>query len=142
MIRWGVYLAMVASAALAADIPRTPSGKPDFSGFWNIPYTPNLARDTPEDKIENLVSGPNGRYLLRTPKLETAANGAGDALAALFFAHYLRLGSAADALSKAVSSVFGVLERTAEAGASEMLLVDAQEEFVKPTRQFIAEKLK
>jgi pyridoxine kinase len=98
--------------------------------------------DTPDDQVENLVSSPTGRFILRTPRVDIAANGAGDAMAALFFAHYLRTGSAQDALSMASSSVFGVLERTAEAGASEMLLVDAQEEFVKPSRKFAAEKLK
>ena len=52
---------------------------------------------------------------LRTPKLPISVNGAGDAIAALFFAHYLRTGSAAEALSRAASSVFGILKRTAEA---------------------------
>jgi pyridoxine kinase len=97
--------------------------------------------DTPEDAIENLVSGPSGRFRLRTPKLEISANGAGDALAALFLAHHLRTGSAATALCNAASSLFGVLAQTAEAGASEMLLVTAQDEFVQPRRLFEAQKV-
>jgi pyridoxine kinase len=98
--------------------------------------------DTPDDSVENLVSSAGECHLLRTPRLDIAANGAGDVMAALFFAHYLRMGSAPDALAMASSSLFGVLERTAEAGTSEMLLVEAQEELVKPSRRFTVEKLK
>jgi len=32
-------------AVHAADFPRTAVGKPDLSGFWNIPYTPNMAKE-------------------------------------------------------------------------------------------------
>jgi hypothetical protein len=34
-----------------------------------------------------------------------------------------------------------VINRTAEAGASEMLLIEAQEEFVKPSQVFVAQKI-
>ena len=50
----------------------------------------------------------------------------------------LRQGRLAEALSRAASSMFGVLSRTAEEGAGEMLLVAAQEEFVKPSQVFRA----
>jgi pyridoxine kinase len=63
-------------------------------------------------------------------------SGAGDAIAALFLAHWLRTGSAAEALGSAAASVFGLLQRTADAGSREILLVEAQEEFVAPTRTF------
>ena len=43
-------------------------------------------------------------------------------------------GSAAEALSRAASAVFGVLQRTADAGAREILLIEAQDELVKPSR--------
>jgi pyridoxine kinase len=78
---------------------------------------------------------------LRTPRLPTAAHGAGDAIAALFLAHYLRSRSAAEALSLSASSVFGVLQRTAAAGAQEMLLIEAQDELVKPSTMFRTEPL-
>ena len=97
--------------------------------------------ETPPDAIDLVVSDRAGRFRLRTPKLAHAANGAGDAIAALFFAHYLRTGSAADALSRAASSIFGLLKRTADAGSREILLIDAQDEFVTPSRVFAAEKL-
>jgi pyridoxine kinase len=75
------------------------------------------------------------------PRLHIVVNGAGDAIAALFFAHYLSTGSAAEAMSRAASSVFGVLNRTAEAGSGEMLLVEAQQGFVTPSQVFVAQRI-
>jgi pyridoxine kinase len=97
--------------------------------------------ETPGDAIDLLASDGSGRFRVRTPKLPISVNGAGDAIAALFFAHYLRSGSAAEAVSRAASSVFGVLRRTAEAGSREILLIDAQEEFVNPVHMFPAKPL-
>ena len=97
--------------------------------------------ETPEDAIDLVASDPAGRFRVRTPKLPIAVNGAGDAIAALFFAHYLRDGSAAQALSRAASSVFGVLKCTAEAGSREIMLVEAQEELVNPSQVFPAENI-
>jgi pyridoxine kinase len=73
---------------------------------------------------------------VRTPRLDVSVNGAGDAIAALFLAHWLDTRSAAQALSRAASSVWGLLARTEQARSREILLVDAQEEFVSPTRSF------
>ncbi|MBN8958306.1 MAG: pyridoxal kinase PdxY [Rhizobiales bacterium] len=97
--------------------------------------------DTPEDAIDLVVSDGKERVRVRTPRLQIAANGAGDAIAALFFAHFLRSGSIGEALSLATSSIYGVLQRTLEAGSRELLLVAAQEEFVKPTQVFEPERL-
>ena len=97
--------------------------------------------DTPEDATDLLVCDDAGRFQLRTPRLPVAVNGAGDAMAALFFAHFLSTGSAAEALSRAASSLYGVLNRTAEEGAAEMLLVEAQQELVKPSRKFKAKPI-
>jgi pyridoxine kinase len=46
-----------------------------------------------------------------------------------------------EALSSAVSAIFGVLAKTAENGAREIQLVAAQDEIVKPSRVFKAEVL-
>jgi pyridoxine kinase len=97
--------------------------------------------DTPEECVDLVVSDGIDRCRVRTPLLPIVVNGAGDTIAALFLAHHLMTGSAAEATSLAASSVFGVLSRTAEAGASEMLLVEAQEEFVRPTRTFTAQRI-
>ena len=96
---------------------------------------------TPDDAIDLLASGTGGCFTLRTPKLPLAVNGAGDAIAALFFAHYLRDGNVGKALSQSASSIFGVLAKTAVMDAREIQLVSAQEEIVKPTRVFEAEML-
>ena len=97
--------------------------------------------DTPEGTIDLLASDATGRFRLRTPKLPLVVNGAGDAIAALFFAHYLRSGKIDEALSRAGSAIFGVLTKTAQAGANEIQLVAAQDEIVQPSRVFEAEEL-
>ena len=98
-------------------------------------------QETPEDAIDLLASDASGCFRLRTPKLPLAVNGAGDAIAALFFAHYLRTGKIEEALARAASSIFGVLAKTAESGSREIQLIAAQDEIVAPSRVFEAEKL-
>jgi pyridoxine kinase len=97
--------------------------------------------ETPADAIDMLASGGGDCFAVRTPKLPLAVNGAGDAIAGLFFAHYLRDGKVGEALSLWASSIFGVLAKTAATGAREIQLVGAQEEIVKPTRLFEAKLL-
>lgn len=97
--------------------------------------------ETPRNSLDLLASGPDGCFWVRTPLLPISINGAGDAIAALFFAHLLQTGRTADALQNAVSSVYGVLKATADKGAREILLVEAQEELVKPSRIFKPEKV-
>jgi pyridoxine kinase len=97
--------------------------------------------ETPEDSIDMMAADAQGAFRVRTPKLDVSVNGAGDAIAALFFVHYMREDSAAAALAKASASIYGVLKRTKEAGSREILTVAAQDEFVTPTRQFVPEKL-
>jgi pyridoxine kinase len=121
--------AFVAIDALHARGPRT------------ILVTSLHTNETPEDAIDLVASGEQGRYLLRTPRLPAMVNGAGDTIAALFFAQYLRSGKIDQSLSHAASAIFGVLAKTAEAGAREMLLIAAQEEIVAPSRVFEAKPI-
>jgi pyridoxine kinase len=95
-----------------------------------------VAEDTPADAVDLLASEGGRHHRVRTPRLDVSVNGAGDAIAALFLAHWLDTGSAADALGRAAASVWGLLRRTEDAGSREILLVDAQEEFVAPSRAF------
>ena len=78
-------------------------------------------------------------WRVRTPMLPISVNGAGDAIAALFLYHRLRWGEARIAAASAASSIYGLLRRTAEAGSREILTVEAQQEFVTPSRMFHAE---
>jgi pyridoxine kinase len=95
-----------------------------------------VTEDTPDDCVD-LLAAEGGRFhRVRTPRLGVSVNGAGDAVAALFLAHWLRTGSPAEALGRAAASVFGLLQRTEDAGSREILLVAAQDEFVAPTRTF------
>ena len=97
--------------------------------------------ETPGDAVDLLAAEDARVFRVRTPKLGLSVNGAGDAIAALFFVHHARTGSAAAALAAAASSVFGILRRTAEAGSREVLLVAAQDELVAPTRTFAADEV-
>jgi pyridoxine kinase len=98
-------------------------------------------RETPANAVD-LIAGEGGRFWrVRTPKLSLSVNGAGDAVAALFFVHYARTRSAEGALAASAASVFGLLQRTADAGSREILTVAAQDEFVSPTHHFPAEEI-
>ncbi|MFQ5775795.1 MAG: pyridoxal kinase PdxY [Kiloniellaceae bacterium] len=95
------------------------------------------------DEIELLAVTAEGAWRVRTPylALDPAPNGAGDAVAALFLAHYLRTREPARALEAAAAAVFGVLAATHAAGTRELRLVAAQDELVAPSRRFAAERL-
>jgi pyridoxine kinase len=111
------------------------------AGPRTILVTSLHVEDTPEDSIDLLASGPDGQFRLRTPLLDISVNGAGDAIAALFFFHLLKTRSSAEALANAASSIFGLMKRTKEANSREILLVAAQDEFVNPAQRFRAEKI-
>ena len=82
-------------------------------------------QQTPAGSLDLLCSGPDGAYRLRTPLLDIAANGAGDAMAALFLFHVLQGSGAAAAMSAAASAIHGLLRRTLAAGSRELLIVAA-----------------
>ena len=92
--------------------------------------------------IEMLAADASGAWIVTTPHLPFKANGSGDVTAALFTAHYLSTGSAADALAITTASVFELLERTHESGQRELQLVQAQEAYVNPQRRFAVRVLR
>jgi pyridoxine kinase len=97
--------------------------------------------ETPADAIDLVAAAGDRFWRVRTPRLEVSVNGAGDAIAALFFVHHARTRSAEIALGEAAASVYGLLKRTAEEGAREILTVAAQDEFVTPSHRFPVEEI-
>ncbi|WNV73717.1 pyridoxal kinase PdxY [Geodermatophilus sp. DSM 44513] len=97
--------------------------------------------DTPADAVDLLASEGGRHVRVRTPRLDVAVNGAGDAIAALFLAHWLASRDAGTALAAAAASVHGLLAATERAGSREIVLVAAQEEVVAPSRTFPVEEV-
>jgi pyridoxine kinase len=88
------------------------------------------------DTLELLAADDTGAWLVSTPLLPISVNGAGDLTAALFLAHLLETASAATALARTASSVWGVLEATAKSGEREIQIVAAQECIAHPDSRF------
>jgi pyridoxine kinase len=95
--------------------------------------------ETPAGHIDVVASDGGGQYLVRTPRLAAAGNGAGDIIAALFMYHYLCTRDVADALARATSSVFGLLMRSLD--TDEIALIAAQDELVAPSEMFVPQRI-
>jgi pyridoxine kinase len=98
--------------------------------------------DRPEGTVEMLAVTDEGAWIVQTPLLPMKANGSGDVTAALFTAHYVRTGDAADALARTTSSVYDLLERTLGSGERELQLVEAQESYAHPRLQFAPRRVR
>jgi pyridoxine kinase len=94
--------------------------------------------DGDPDTIELLAADKQSAFLIGTPRLPLTINGAGDATAAIFFAHWLRERSISVALEKTVNAIFAVLELTAEKKTREIQLIAAQEQIANPPQRFRA----
>jgi pyridoxine kinase len=92
--------------------------------------------DAMPERVTMLAAGPDGAWIVDTPRLPILLNGCGDATAAIFLAHLLRDASLADALALTASSIFAVVETTASLGRYELALVAAQAELASPSRRF------
>lgn len=126
--------ALAAARSLFPDGPRGP----------RLALITSLRRaDASPDTIEMVAVTPDAAWRVATPMIgfEIAPNGTGDAVAALFTAHWIAGDEIADALGKAASSIFAVLEATEAMGERELQLVAAQDRLVAPPRAFRAEKL-
>jgi pyridoxine kinase len=102
-----------------------------------------VREDAPANTIETLAVTHDGAFLVSTPflQLEPPRNGTGDAIAALFLGHYLKMGSAQIALENSVSALFKLLEVTDQLGTREIQMIAVQDEFVSPSKRFLALKV-
>ena len=100
------------------------------------------ASDGPKDAISVLGVTRDAAWRVTTPLLKCFAKGAGDAFAALFLGHLLAGRRTRTALVRATASIFGVIAKTSEIGASELALAAAQAQLVRPRYRFGAERLR
>lgn len=108
-----------------------------------VVVTSLLREDAPEGHIETLAVAEGEAWIVRTPliPLNPPRNGTGDAIAALFFGNYLKTHTVAPSLENSVCALYGLLELTHRRGTREIQLVAAQEEYVNPSRRFVAERV-
>ncbi|RAU23922.1 pyridoxal kinase PdxY [Paramagnetospirillum kuznetsovii] len=93
---------------------------------------------TGENMVACAAVTKDGAWAVRTPTIAfpTPPNGAGDVLSALLLGHLLRGEDLPEALSMAVSSLYGILAKTREQGRRELALIAAQDEIALPSRFF------
>lgn len=94
--------------------------------------------------IEMLADDRDGAWLVSTPRLplDPPPNGSGDAVAALFLAHYLKAFDPAEALEQAAAAIYAIFQTTRRMGTRELQLIAAQDEFVNPSQRFTATRVR
>lgn len=110
-------------------------------GPKTVLVTSVLRPERQDGTVEMLVVDDKGAWIVETPFLPFKCNGSGDVTAALFTGHYVSTGDAADALAKTASSIYDLIEITYQAGARELLLIDAQDSYANPRLQFTVRKV-
>ena len=89
-----------------------------------------------------LAALPDEAWLVRTPRRRAVLHGTGDAFSALLLGHLLAGRLLPDALARAVSAMFVLVERTIAEGGRELALIAAQDAFARPGRRFEARRLR
>ncbi|MBX3499169.1 MAG: pyridoxal kinase PdxY [Alphaproteobacteria bacterium] len=99
--------------------------------------------DAPAGTVEMLALTHEAAWLVSTPELAfpIAPNGTGDAVAALFLAHWHAHRDVGRALEEVAASIYAVLEATLASGDRELRLVTAQDMLVSSPRRFSAVQL-
>lgn len=117
------------------------------SGPRIVVVTSVRTSDSDPDSVSILAVDASGAWRVSTPWVELVkpSSGAGDALAALFLGHYLRLPEGPErvpqAAARAAAAVYALIEETGRAGSRELRLIAAQDKLVQPDRLFEAERI-
>jgi pyridoxine kinase len=111
-------------------------------GPRDVLVTSVLHGDVPEGRLDVVAVSDEGAWAVETPLLPITPNGCGDVTAALYLAHLRTTGSAAEALARTTSSVYGILEATIAAGTREIQLVAAQDAIAVPPMSFEVRRLR
>jgi pyridoxine kinase len=112
------------------------------SGPSVVLVTSAILEDTPEDSLDMVAVSAEGAWRTRTPRLSVSPPGAGDLTAAVFLANLLDRHPLPVALARTTSSVFAVIEATAEAGEREMRIIQTQDRLADPRMEFVPEQLR
>jgi pyridoxine kinase len=104
--------------------------------------TSTILEDTPEDALDMIAVSDEGAWRTRTPRLSINPPGAGDLTAAVFLANVLDGYPLPVTLERTTSSVFAVVEATAEAGEREMRIVQTQDRLAAPRMEFKADQVR
>lgn len=118
-----------AEVVAAADAVRA-------TGPGTVLVTSAITEETPEDSIDMVAVSGEGAWTVRTPRLPINPPGAGDLTSAVFLANVLDGHDLPTALARTTSSVYAVMEATADAGTREMRIVAAQDAMAAPAMQF------
>jgi len=135
--------ARIATMSEALDAARSLLAQSPVEGPRLALITSLRRADAPADRIEMVAVAADAAWRIATPLIgfDIMPNGTGDAVSALFTAHWLESSDVGQALGHAASSIYAVLEATAAMGERELQLVAAQDRLVAPPRRFVAERL-
>lgn len=106
------------------------------TGPGTVLVTSAITEETPADSIDMVAVSDEGAWTVRTPRLPIDPPGAGDLTSAVFLANVLEGHDLPTALARTTSSVYAVMEATADAGTREMRIVAAQDAMAAPEMQF------
>jgi len=98
--------------------------------------------DAPPGMIDMVAVDAEGAWLVSTPRLARTFTGSGDVTAATFLAAQLRLQDLPKAVAHTAAVIYGLLTVTDALGLSELALIAAQEEFIRPSHNFEVVRLR
>ncbi|MGI8900820.1 MAG: pyridoxal kinase PdxY [Nocardioides sp.] len=111
-------------------------------GPGTVLVTSTVLGDTPAEALEMVAVSDQGAWRTRFPRLSVSPPGAGDLTTAVFLANLLDGRPLDETLARTTASVFAVIDATATAGEREMMIVQAQDELISPTRTFETVRLR